>query len=68
MLAWQELKRDDVHGFGFVEEFAQRIGVDLNRAVPTDADGATATLSRQAAGERLYALIEEWKARTGAPA
>jgi len=41
------------------------VGVDLNRAVPTDADGATATLSRQAAGERLYALIQEWKARTG---
>ena len=68
LLAWQELKRDDVHGFGFIEQFAQRVGVDLNRAVPTDADGATATLSRQAAGEGLYGLIEEWKARTGAPA
>jgi hypothetical protein len=64
LLAWQELKRDGLSGFGFIEQFAERLGVDLNRVVPTDADGATATLTRQAAGERLYALIEEWKARS----
>lgn len=65
LLAWQELKRDEMSGFAFVEQFAGRLGVDLNRAVSTDVDGAAVTLSRQAAGERLYGLIEEWKVRVG---
>ncbi len=68
LLAWQELKRDEVSGFGFVEQFALRLGVDLSRTVPTDADGAKVTLSRQSAGARLYALIEEWKTQAGSPA
>lgn len=62
LLAWQELKRDELHGFGFVEEFASRIELDLNAAVPRDVDSAKATLTRQQAGERLYALIGEWQA------
>jgi superfamily II DNA or RNA helicase len=61
LLAWQELKRDPISGFGFVEEFATRLGVDLTRVVPIDVGDSTATLSRQAAGQRLYALVEEWK-------
>ena len=64
LLAWQELKRDDLHGFGFVEEFASWIELDLNAAVPRDVDSPKATLSRPQAGERLYALIDEWKAHT----
>jgi superfamily II DNA or RNA helicase len=63
LLAWQELKRDDVHGFGFVEEFASRIDLDLKRVVPLDVNSPKATLTRQQAGERLYELIEEWKMR-----
>lgn len=66
LLAWQELKRDDLHGFGFVEEFASRIDLDLNAVVPREVDSPKATLSRQQAGERLYALIEEWKAHAAA--
>lgn len=66
LLAWQELKRDSLSGFGFVEQFGARLGIDVNRAVPTDADGAKVTLSRQEAGRRLYALIEDWKARAAA--
>jgi hypothetical protein len=63
LLAWQELKRDPVHGFGYIDEFAARLGVDVNSVVPTMVDGATARLTRQEAGERLFALIEQWKAR-----
>jgi predicted AAA+ superfamily ATPase len=66
LLAWQELKRDSSSGFGFVEQFGERLGVEVYRAVPTDADGAKATLTRQEAGRRLYALIEDWKARSAA--
>nr|MBA2462586.1 DEAD/DEAH box helicase [Actinomycetota bacterium] len=66
LLAWQELKRDEIHGFGFVEQFALRIDLDLNRVVPKDVDSPKATLSRQQAGDRLAALIEEWKSR-GSP-
>jgi helicase-like protein len=66
LLAWQELKRDPIYGFGYVEQFARKLHVDLNRVVPTEVDaGATVTLSRRDAGERLYALIEEWKAQNG---
>ena len=60
LLAWQELKRDELYGFGFVEEFASRIELDLNRVVPREVDSPKATLSRQQAGEQLYKLIEEW--------
>ncbi|HEV7566078.1 MAG TPA: helicase-related protein [Microbacteriaceae bacterium] len=63
LLAWQELKRDAFSGFGFVEQFGARLGVEVYRAVPTDADGAKVTLSRLEAGRRLYVLIEDWKAR-----
>ncbi len=63
LLAWQELKRDEIYGFGFVEQFALRIELDLNRVVPKDVDSPKATLSRQQAGDRLAALIEEWKSR-----
>jgi hypothetical protein len=63
LLAWQELRRDELHGFGFVEEFASRIELDLSRVVPRDVDSPKATLTRQQAGERLYALIGEWNAR-----
>jgi hypothetical protein len=66
LLAWQELERDDLHGFGFVEEFASRIDLDLDAVVPREVDSPKATLSRQQAGERLYALIEEWKAHAAA--
>jgi hypothetical protein len=66
LLAWQELKRDPIYGFGYVEQFARKLHVDLNRAVPTEVDAsATVTLSRRDAGERLYALIEEWKVQNG---
>jgi hypothetical protein len=60
------LKRDEIHGFGFVEEFASRIELDLNRVVPLDVERPKTTLSRQQAGEQLYALIEEWKAHVSA--
>jgi hypothetical protein len=66
LLAWQELKRDDTFGFGYVEEFASRIDLDLSRVVPREADGAKVTLGRQQAGEQLYALIEEWKSHAPA--
>jgi len=62
LLAWQELKRDELCGFGYIEEFASRIELDLNRVVPREVDNPKVTLSRQQAGERLYALIEEWSA------
>jgi hypothetical protein len=64
-LAWQELRRDKVHGFGYVDQFAARLNVDANTAVPKEADGANVTLTRQAAGERLFKLIDRWKARVG---
>jgi hypothetical protein len=64
LLAWHELKRDELYGFGFAEEFGARIGLDLSRVVPLDVDTPRATLTRQQAGDRLYALIDEWQART----
>lgn len=65
LLAWQELKHDELHGFGYVEAFASRIGIDLSSVVPRTVDSPKVTLTREQAGRRLSELIEEWQQRSG---